>query len=148
MTRTVHFVRSAVIATSRPSITATHRASRIRRSRSHLPVRVVPASIMGWLYAMRSTVPRWCGQPGTPLGGHFPLRSTGAVAMQEEPVDGRAGARDVCTERTESLELRRERRGCEVVRLQRGEVTWTPDVLEPLQKGCVAFVVALRTLSR
>src|SRR3954465_5092876 len=109
MTRTVNFVRSAGIATTRPSIPATHRASRIRRSRSHLPVRVVPASIMGWLYAIQSTVPRWCGQPGTPLGGHFPLRSRGAVPVQEGPIDGRAGAGDVGTERTESVELRRER---------------------------------------
>ena len=72
-------------------------------------MRVVPASIMGWLYAMRSTVPRRCGQPGAPLGGHFPLRRAGTVAVQEEPVDGRTRARDVGTERTESQELRGER---------------------------------------
>src|SRR6476469_9504864 len=106
MTRTVHFVRSAVIATSSPSITATQRVRRMRRSRSHLPVRVVPASIMGWLYAMRSTVPRWCGQPAAPFGGHIALRGARPVAVQEEPVDGRTRLRYDGTESTESQELR------------------------------------------
>jgi hypothetical protein len=64
---------------------------------------------MGWLYAMRSTVPRWCGQPAAPFGGHFPLRGARTVAVQEEPVDGRTRTSDVGTERAESQKLGGER---------------------------------------
>src|SRR6266550_1603320 len=101
MTITVHFVRSGVTATISPSTTATQSARRTRLARSQRPTRVLPASIMGWLYAMKSTVPRWCGKPCPPFGGHLPLRRTRPVPVQEEAVDDRPGTTDVGAERAE-----------------------------------------------
>src|SRR5437899_8048845 len=106
MTMTVHFVRSGVMATIRPSITATHRASLMRRARSQRPTRVPPASIIGCVYATKkSTVPRWCRKPRTPCGGDSFLRLARPATVQEQTVDGRPRACDVGAKRTKVAEL-------------------------------------------
>src|SRR5205085_9927737 len=93
--RIVQRPRSCENAAMRPSTSAVHRAFLMRRCRSQRPVRVVPASIAGCVYATKSTVPRWCREPGSPFGRHLLLRFTRTFAVQEEAVDGGAGAGDV-----------------------------------------------------
>src|SRR6266498_3360421 len=104
------------MATMIPSTTAIHRARRRRRSRSQRPARELPPSITGWLYAIDSTVPRWCGQPGPAPGREPPLHRSSLFSVEEETVDDRAGAADVRTEGPEGVQLVRQRRRGEVVR--------------------------------
>src|SRR3954452_3715331 len=109
-------------ATTIPSSTAIQSASRRRRSLSQRPARELPLSITGWLYAIASTVPRWCGDPGSPTGPHSLLRSPRFGAVEEESVDRRSGARDVGAEGAQAPQFGGERRGGEVVRRERGEI--------------------------
>ena len=74
-----------------------------------------------------SPVPDGHGQPGAARGAERAAGGVGVAAVVEEPVDGRAGAADVGSERAEPEQLRGERRGGEVVRRQRGEVARAAD---------------------
>src|SRR2546425_2402350 len=135
MISTVHFVRSGVSATRSPSTTATQRARRSRRARSHRSMRVLPPSIIGWLYAMCSTVPRRCRQPRTPFGGDSPLRRARGIAVEEESVDDRPSTTDVCAEGAERHELSRQWGRYEVVRRQRHEVAGTVDAFRRTEQS-------------
>src|SRR3954447_19176366 len=53
----------------------------------------------------KSTVPRWCRQPGARPGIEAALRGTRALGVQEQPVDGGTGAGDVGAERTQRTQL-------------------------------------------
>src|SRR5919201_3723948 len=105
MARIVQRPMSCENAAIKPSMTATHRAIRTRRCRSQRPPRVVPASIIGWLYATFSTVPRWCGEPRAPFGRNLFSRGARLVAVQEEAVHRGTGARRVRTKGTEREEF-------------------------------------------
>src|SRR2546422_1474146 len=148
MTSTVHFVKSGVRATIRPSTTAPQRASRNRRSRSQRPTRVPPASIIGWLYAIESTVPRWCGEPRAPSGGDSFPRSPGFAAVQKQAVDGGARTRDVRAECAERSELVGERRRGEVVHRERSEVARTPHRAERVEQRVAPLLVAALPVAR
>src|SRR6266508_2996824 len=148
MNSTVQRERSCSSATIRPSITATQRARRSRRSRSHRPTRVLPASIMGWLYATSSTVPRWCREPRAAFGGNSLLRGACTVTVQEQPVDGRPSAGDVRTERAKRHQLLRKRGRGEIVRRQCSQVSRPADSRQRSEQGGAAFVVAALASAR
>src|SRR6266511_2809424 len=139
---TVQREMSPRMATMIPSTTAIQRARRRRRSRSQRPARELPPSITGWLYAIDSTVPRWCGQPGTAPGREPLLRRSSLHSVEEETVDGRAGAADVSTEGAEAAQLVRQRRRGEVVRRKDGEITGPVNAREGVVQGLTALVEA------
>src|SRR5919201_3529720 len=121
-------------AAIKPSTTAVHSAILMRRSPSRRPIRVLPASIIGWLYATKSTVPRWCREPRAPFGGNpFPC-SARLVAVEEQSVDRRPRPRDVGAKRSQLQQLLRDRRRREVVRRQCCQVARAPHTLEGFQK--------------
>src|SRR5438132_1546935 len=129
-TTTVQREMSPRMATMIPSITAIQRARRRRRSRSQRPARELPPSITGWLYAIDSTVPRWCGQPGTARGSEPLSRRPSLLSVEEETVDGGARTADVGAKGSEATELVRQRRRGEVVGREDGEIACTADVRE------------------
>ena len=69
-----------------------------------------------------ATLPSRRRQPGRAAVGEELSSSDGLLSIGEEPVDRRAGSRDVRAEGAGGAKLLRERRGGEVVRRQRGEV--------------------------
>ena len=103
-------------------MTAIQSATRTRRSRSQRPVRLVPCSMTALRSSMAQPYQAGRGEPGSTPGRERAARGLRLLPPGEEPVDGRAGARDVRAEGAELLELVRERRGGEVVGRQRGEV--------------------------
>src|SRR5256885_14732452 len=148
MTITVHFVRSGVIATIRPSTIATQRASLMRRPRSQRPTRVPPASIIGCEYAMKSTVPRWCREPRAPEGGDSFLRVARLSAVQEQAVHDRARTGDVGAERSEFAQLIGEWRRREIVRRECCEVARTAHRVEERQQCLTTFREAVLPSTR
>src|SRR6266516_876882 len=130
------------MATMIPSTTAIQRARRRRRSRSQRPARELPPSITDWLYAIDSTVPRWCGQPVTAPGREPPLRRSSLLSVEEETVDDRPRAADVRTEGAEGAQLVRQRRRGEVVRRKGGEIAGAVDAREGVVQGLTAVVEA------
>ena len=71
--------------------------------------------LSGWSVAIASTVPSRNADPCAALAAQFALGGGGVAAVVEEPVDGRAGARHVRSERAHAQELFGDRRGGEVV---------------------------------
>src|SRR5262249_49745874 len=124
---TVHFVKSGETATMIPSRTAIQSTIRIRRALSQRPQRVVPCSIVpcGWsdsFAPIESTVPSWNREPGPAERTQFALRGPGRIAVQEEAVDGRAGAADVRPEGAELEQAVGVFRARQVVRRQGAQV--------------------------
>src|SRR5918999_2392720 len=127
-------------ATSRSASTRAITTAIFVRLRSiHRLVGVEPCSRIGCSIT-RFTLPPRCCEPG--LARAFQRRQRGdrLRLLREEPVDGRAGARDVRAEGAELAKFVGEWRRHEVVRRERSEVAKDQGGLE---RGSALFVACL-----
>ena len=129
--------------TRMPSAAAIASATRNRLCRTRRASRRSRCSRRYWSPIARqgiSGVPRSRSRRPGCRAGHG-ARSA-ARLIDEQAVDDRPRTRDVRAERPEAPKLLRERRGCEVVRRERGEVGCGREAGERLQQTRAAVVVA------
>src|SRR5262245_53738103 len=91
-----------------------------------------------------STVPRRGRDPGSSAAPERALRGFRALAVVEQPVDGRACSADVRAERSQRPQLVGERRAREVVRRQSCEVAWAAHPVERIEQRVAARLEAIR----
>ena len=99
-----------------PFKTAIQRASRSRRSVSQRPARSCRSRSRAGCTPSRQRYHAGAVSQVRPLGAHSRLRRACVAPVQKEPVDRRAGARDVGAERAQLAQLGGKRRRREVVR--------------------------------
>src|SRR3954468_10511662 len=131
---TVHFVRSGETATMIPSPAAIQRAKRFRRCLNQ-PSRPGSTACDDCSVSTRSTVPRWCRDPGTAEAAERASRGIRIATVMEEPVQRRTRSGHVRAKGARRAKLLRFRRAREVVWRQSREVARTLDGGERVDEG-------------